>query len=62
MGKLTKKDVELLEKAEVFDKETSNNLRKRGLASSNRTSSKRYMQTKDENGKQSLGKPNLILA
>ena len=59
MGKLTKKDVELLEKAEVFDKETSDNLRKRGLASSNRTSSKRYMQTKDENGKQVWVSPTL---
>ena len=46
MGKLTKKDLEMLEKAEVFDEETSERARKTGLAS-RRTSSKRYMKTKD---------------
>ena len=46
MGKLTSKDLDMLEKAEVFDKETSDRARKDGLAGK-RTSSKRYMKTKD---------------
>mgnify|MGYP003146495355 FL=1 len=46
MGKLTNKDLEMLEKAEVFDEKTSAKVRKDGLAGT-RTSSKRYMKTED---------------
>ena len=46
MGKLTKKDLEMLEKSEVFDKETSDKIRENGLATG-RKSVKHYMKTKD---------------
>ena len=47
MGKLTNQDVETLEKAGVLDKDTATGIREQGLASGQRTSTKRYMRTND---------------
>ena len=47
MGKLTKKDVEVLENSGVLDEETTAGIRAKGLASGRKTNTKRYMLTDD---------------
>jgi|TARA_R110000744_G_scaffold81015_2_gene159219 hypothetical protein len=47
MGKLTKKDVEVLENSGVLDEETTAGIRAKGLASGRNSSAKRYMLTTD---------------
>ena len=42
MGKLTKKDVEVLENSGVLDEETTAGIRAKGLASGRNYSAKRY--------------------
>ena len=47
MGKLTKKDVEVLENSGVLDEETTDGLKSRGLAINRGKSVKRFMLTND---------------